>query len=256
MMSSDGKLAIISCEDAPKWGGPEGARRLCKMFKNQPDETWEYFMATEGEIPDSSKLEEYKGFVLTGSHYSANDQHDWILRLEKFLKDVFEYQEAKKQCSPKLVGICFGHQIMAKSLGAKVVKNNNGKFVFELGQIDVDQGFKEKEYYQKVFKEDPSFSMFQSHSEEVKDLPSDVIQSVARSDKCEHEILTYNKEGGLSFQGHMEITSEECLEKILPAIKNAGVYSTDQESEMKETLKKRENQREQVVTLIKEYLEE
>ena len=250
------KFAVIGCEDAAKWGGPYGTTRLCDMFRNHPDEEWEFFAATEGNLPDVEKLDEYAGFILTGSHYSANDSNPWIVELDKFLQTVLSYQQNKenKEC-PKLVGICFGHQLMAKAAGAKVVKNSTGKFIFELGKINVDKYLREKSFYENVFDGGDSFVLFQSHSEEVKDIPlSGNLQSVASSDKCEHEILVFNEGQGISFQGHMEITSDECMEKILPAIKNAGLYNDEQEIELKKNLEIIKNNREEVVILIKRFL--
>ena len=253
------KYAVIGCEDAPKWGGPYGSKRLCDMFRNHPDEEWEYFAATQGNLPDIKKLHEYSGFILTGSHYSANDPHPWIVELEKFIKNVLSYQQKKQNNDcPKLVGICFGHQLMAKAAGAKVVKNDGGKFIFELCKINVDKYLKEKSFYENVFGEQKgnSFVLFQSHSEEVKDIPfsSGNLQSVGNSDSCEHEILLFNQGAGISFQGHMEITTEECVEKILPAIKNVGLYTDEQEIELKRNLKVIQNEREEVVVLIKRFL--
>lgn len=248
------KFAVIGCEDAEKWGGPYGTKRLCDMFRNHPDEKWEFFPATEGNLPDVEKLDEYAGFVLTGSHYSANDPAPWIKELDKFLQKVLLYQKNKEsKVCPKLVGICFGHQVMAKAAGAKVVKNDTGKFIFELGKINVDKYLREKSFYENVFEEEDSFVLFQSHSEEVKDIPLS-IKSVASSDKCEHEILVFNEGQGISFQGHMEITSDECMENILPAIKNAGLYNDEQEQELKRNLEVIKNNREEVVVLIKRFL--
>ena len=248
------KFAVIGCEDAVKWGGPYGSKKLCDMFRNHPDEEWEFFAATEGNLPDVKKLDEYAGFILTGSHYSANDPEPWIIKLDKFLQTVLLHQQNKEVC-PKLVGICFGHQLMAKAAGAKVVKNATGRFIFELGKINVDKYLREKSFYENVFGAGDSFVLFQSHSEEVKDIHlSGNLQSVASSDKCEHEILVFNEGQGISFQGHMEITSDECMEKILPAIKNAGLYNEQQEQELKRNLETIKNNREEVVVLIKRFL--
>lgn len=266
MDSKLARYAVLGCEDALKWGGPEGTKRLCDMFRSHPDEQWEFYAATQGNLPSVDELDEFKGFILTGSHYSANDQHPWIAKLEDFLQRVFSYQQLKhnKEC-PKLVGICFGHQLMAKAAGAKVVKNELGKFVFELCNIDVSDTLKGKLFYKKVFpsaekKERDSFVLFQSHSEEVKGIPIPGNTSpgnplsVASSDKCEHEILLFNEGAGISFQGHMEITNEECMEKILPSIKNAGLFTEEQEKELKRDLDVKINQREEIVELVKQFL--
>jgi len=253
------RLGIICCEDAEKWGGPDGGRFMMTMFQNHPGEPVEYFKATEGKLPDPEKLIEYKGFVLSGSHYSVNDTHSWVTELEKFVQDVFRFQENNRNSCPKLAGICFGHQMMAKAAGAKVIKNELGKFIFGLGKVDVSEDMMAKDYYKDVLGNDDAFVMFESHGEEVVDIPSDTtttIKCVGSSDNCKNEILIYGDggEGGLSFQGHMEITNEQCVEKILPAIRKAGLYSEQDEIELKEQLVSVTNQREQIVEVIKNYL--
>ena len=59
----------------------------------------------------------YDGYLITGSPAGVYDDLPWIAPLEDFLR------AAKDR---KLVGICFGHQIMAQAFGGKVEKSANG----------------------------------------------------------------------------------------------------------------------------------
>ena len=54
-----------------------------------------------------------------GSRYSAYSDLDWIRTLEEFLQDGIGSKIP-------MLGICFGHQILCKVLGAKVVKSDHG----------------------------------------------------------------------------------------------------------------------------------
>ena len=55
----------------------------------------------------------FAGYIIMGSEHSVCDRFDWILRLESFIRD------AARGRVP-MVGICFGHQVMASALGGKV----------------------------------------------------------------------------------------------------------------------------------------
>lgn len=53
---------------------------------------------------------------MSAEHNSFED-HPWILRLVDYVKEAYE------KTNIALVGICFGHQIIARALGAEVRRN-------------------------------------------------------------------------------------------------------------------------------------
>ena len=67
-------------------------------------------------LPDPSA---YDGYLITGSRYGVYEDHDWIPPLKKFVLDVRDSDRA-------MVGICFGHQLMAEAYGGKVEKSAKG----------------------------------------------------------------------------------------------------------------------------------
>ena len=70
-----------------------------------------------GVIPASP--DECDGWLITGSKHGVYEDHAWIPPLEAFIRDVYA-------AGVPLIGVCFGHQIIAQALGGKVVKYDGG----------------------------------------------------------------------------------------------------------------------------------
>ena len=64
-------------------------------------------------------INECEGWFITGSRHGAYEAHDWIPPLEKFIRDLYS-------ADIPLIGVCFGHQIIAKALGGIVEKFKGG----------------------------------------------------------------------------------------------------------------------------------
>lgn len=58
-------------------------------------------------------------WLITGSKHGAYEDHNWIPPLEDLIREI-------DQQKLPLVGICFGHQIIAQALGGKVEKFSGG----------------------------------------------------------------------------------------------------------------------------------
>jgi GMP synthase-like glutamine amidotransferase len=66
-----------------------------------------------------SGVHDADGWLITGSRHGAYEPHDFIPPLEAFIRDAYAQKVP-------LVGICFGHQIIAQALGGKVEKFDKG----------------------------------------------------------------------------------------------------------------------------------
>ncbi len=78
------------------------------------------------EFPAS--VHDCDGWLITGSRHGAYEDHPFIKPLEEFIRTAY----AEKV---PLVGICFGHQIIAQALGGKVEKFKGG---WAVGPQDYD----------------------------------------------------------------------------------------------------------------------
>jgi GMP synthase-like glutamine amidotransferase len=77
---------------------------------------WRTYAVDEGELPSSP--EACDAYLVTGSSCGVYDPLPWIGEAQAFLR------AAKGRAA--LVGVCFGHQLMAQAFGGKVVKSPKG----------------------------------------------------------------------------------------------------------------------------------
>lgn len=79
--------------------------------------TFATFNVVDMEFPTA--ITDCDGWLITGSKHGAYEDIDFIVPLETFIRDVYA-------ADIPLVGICFGHQIIAQALGGKVEKFAGG----------------------------------------------------------------------------------------------------------------------------------
>ncbi|HHL3493210.1 TPA: GMP synthase [Legionella pneumophila] len=145
------------------------------------------FDAEHGELP--TDVHAVDAYLISGSRYGVNDDYPWIRKLEEFVRTLHASQK-------KLIGICFGHQLIAKALGGKVIKSPKGWGV----------GMSQNQIYQ--FKEwmKPSlncFNLLVSHQDQVIELPTGA-EILAGSDFCPNYMMQIGS--FFSVQGHPEFT--------------------------------------------------
>lgn len=73
------------------------------------------FAVQSGELP--SDPNGHDAFLITGSPAGVYDPLPWIAPLQQFIRDASH---------ARMVGICFGHQVMAEALGGHVEKSDKG----------------------------------------------------------------------------------------------------------------------------------
>lgn len=156
------------------------ASMLQRLLKGNGFEftTWN---AVDGQIPYSS--DQADGWLVTGSKFSTFENRSWIRRLEQFLQRCYALE------SP-IVGICFGHQLLAKSLGGVVTRAEQG-WVVGRHYYDTQCGL--------VF-------LNAWHQDQVVQIPADA-EVIGTSDFCKFAMLAYGR-NALSIQAHPEFNDQ------------------------------------------------
>src|SRR5690606_14497497 len=84
--------------------------------------------------------EGFAGVIVTGSAAMVTDRHDWSEQAAAWLRDA-------AHAGLPLLGICYGHQLIAHALGGKVGPNEVGR---EMGTVCI--------HLQPAAKDDPLFA--------------------------------------------------------------------------------------------------
>ena len=163
------------------------------LFANQPnsaDFRFSIVPVIDDVFPQSE--DDYDGYLVTGSAYGVYDDAPFIPRLMAFIRKIFG-------AGKPIVGICFGHQIVAHALGGHAAKFDDGwgigtmpiKMVGAVDWIpsDIDQ-----------------IDLIHVHQDQVMTLPPDAVR-LAQSDFCNNAAFAIGKQV-FAIQGHPEFTPE------------------------------------------------
>jgi GMP synthase-like glutamine amidotransferase len=147
------------------------------------------YAVTSGGYPE--RPEDHDAYLITGSAAGVYDELPWIPELKAFL------QNAKGKA--KLVGICFGHQIMAEAFGGRVEKSDNGWGV----------GLHRYQVREAATWIDPvdGFAVPVSHQDQIVRQPPQ-SRVVAASPFTPFGVLAYQDQQAISFQCHPEFEPE------------------------------------------------
>ena len=141
-----------------------------------------------GEYPAS--IDECDAYLITGSRHSAYEDQPWIHRLADFVREL-------DAAHHKLIGICFGHQLIAHTLGGETRAAEQGWAVgvhdtCVLTPAEWMQPYRER------------FGLLASHKDQVV-RPPDGAEIFASTDFCPNSGFTIG-DHILTFQGHPEFS--------------------------------------------------
>jgi GMP synthase-like glutamine amidotransferase len=152
-----------------------------------PDYEYRSFDVKEGELPQPGDADAY---IITGSAAGVYDELPWIEPLRAWLRGL-------DKATP-VMGICFGHQIMADAYGGKVTKSDKG-----WGGGLQDYTVVQREPWMQDAKQ--TFSIPASHQDQVVEAPA-TARVIAGNDFCPNAGLAYTDRRAASFQGHPEFS--------------------------------------------------
>ena len=183
------RLAILDCEHVAETidNEPEFGEMMIESFYSigfKPE--YEIFDCKRGDLPTS--VSDFAGYVVMGSYNSAYDPDLWIYDLGNFIQDVYQ------NGGSKLLGICFGHQMIGKALGGKVEKAPGGWGIGCLG-LHLNQHL----FASPV---PANLHLLFSHADQVTILPSDA-KVLAHANHCPNAMLSVG-ENILGLQAHPE----------------------------------------------------
>jgi GMP synthase-like glutamine amidotransferase len=135
-------------------------------------------------------LDECDAYLITGSRHSVYEDQPWIHRLADFVRELDD-----ARC--KLVGICFGHQLIAHALGGETRAAADGWAVGVQDTCVLAPAEWMLPYRER-------FGLLSSHRDQVVRLPQRA-QLFASTDLCPNSGFTIG-EHILSFQGHPEFS--------------------------------------------------
>lgn len=202
-------------------------------------ERWDLYRAALGGLPAEEDLDAYDGFVITGSCSDAHGDDVWIQQLIKLIKII----DSKRK---KILGFCFGHQILSRALGGKTGRAKG----WDIGVTCVHPSVSALEQLSSL--QIPShLPIIECHRDEVRELPPHA-EVMAWSEKTGVEMFRYG-DHIMGIQGHPEY-NEDILMHLIDRLLQRNLIQTFHAEAAKASLAAREPDREAWKRLCKSFL--
>lgn len=184
------KIAILQCDvvlDNLQREFVSYSHMIQRMF-HAIDDTLdiEIFNCQLNQYPDA--IDTFDFYITTGSRAGAYEDTEWIQQLIKFIQLLDQHQK-------KLIGICFGHQVIAMAKKQSVKPSDKGWGV----GVAVNRIASSPDWMGETKSE---LNIIVSHKDQVVSLPEEATV-IAESDFCPYFVVQWNKHF-LSIQGHPE----------------------------------------------------
>jgi len=118
------------------------------------DKNFTRFRVCENIFPKN--ISQFTHIIITGSDADVYDDRKWIRKLEKLIKQIHNERI-------RILGICFGHQLIAKVLGCSIVKGEKEVGIYKLKKHHINNNILLKNISEMTF--------FEYHSWYIKDAP-------------------------------------------------------------------------------------
>ncbi len=140
-----------------------------KLLRKAGAQDWnvEIFNTMEQQYPDS--FDRFDAVLLTGSKFDSFSSEPWVVELRRRVRTLL----AQKK---KLLGICFGHQLIAYCMGAKVGRSDKGWGTGRMRYQWVEPDFPAANGRTEI-------ALLASHQDQVLELPAGT-RLIATSEFC------------------------------------------------------------------------
>jgi GMP synthase-like glutamine amidotransferase len=155
------------------------------MFRRWLPAEWRIYDIVEGERP--SAPDECEGYVTTGSRASVYEEEPWILGFAGLVREIHNARVP-------LIGVCFGHQMLAHALGGRVARCSRG------WGIGVHE-FRTQAHEPWMIPPLERFGVLMSCQDQIEDLPPGAAV-LAGNEHC--PVGMFRVGNSLGLQGHPE----------------------------------------------------
>lgn len=165
-----------------------GSEELRRYLRKAPGATLCTRRAPEGDLPASP--DGYDRVVASGSATDAREDAPWIERLLELTRRTLD-------AGKPFLGVCFGHQMLARALGGKSTVGKGAEAEYGWARIEVLEDA-------PLLKGMPrAFHSFAAHFDEVTRLP-DELRLLARSEACPVQACQVDGRPAYGIQFHPE----------------------------------------------------
>ena len=180
------KIAVLQTGRAPDELKAEHGDydAMCKALLGLAPAEAQTFAVLDNEFPEEPSA--FDALLITGSRHGVYEDHAWIAPLEDLIRAAYGRGQ-------KMIGICFGHQIIAQALGGRVEKSAKG---FGVGLMDYD--------LERSDGSQMPVSLCAWHQDQIIEAPQGA-RVIARSPFCEIAGLQY-ADRAITFQAHPEFS--------------------------------------------------
>ena len=114
-------------------------------------ERWGFYNAYDFKFPSTNELKNLQAIIIPGSHVSVRESDNkvsWVSALKDFIIKVYT-----KHPHVKILGVCFGAQLIAEALGGHVEKMAYGRMFIGKESIEMNNNFFSYPAVQKIVEE-------------------------------------------------------------------------------------------------------